>query len=73
MNSRIPTPSKSIFTKREFEILKLISDGNSSKQIANHLKVTEATVKTHRKNILKKAGGKNIMQIIKDCVTTNII
>lgn len=73
MNIELPTLSRSIFTKRELEILTLISDGNSSKQIANHLAVTEATVKAHRKNILKKAEGKNIVQIIKESIKVGII
>ena len=73
MNRIIPALSISIFTKRELEILTLISDGNSNKQIAHHLSVTDATVKAHRKNILKKAEGKNIVQIIKEIIKVGVI
>jgi len=41
-------------THRELEILKLISNGKSNKAIANELGITEATVKVHVKNLLKK-------------------
>lgn len=73
MNRIITTLNRNIFTKRELEILTLISDGKSNKQIAQHLSVTEATVKVHRKNILKKAEGKNIVQIIKNSIKAGVI
>lgn len=61
------------FSKREIEILKLISNGNSSKEIAKNLSISELTVKEHRKNILKKANVKNTSQLIKSCVLQGII
>ncbi|MET1254432.1 two-component system response regulator NarL [Aliikangiella maris] len=45
-------------TQRELEILKFIADGKSNKVIANNLGITEATVKVHVKNLLKKLGLK---------------
>jgi len=41
-------------TQRELENLKLIASGKSNKDIANKLGITEATVKVHVKNLLKK-------------------
>jgi len=41
-------------TPREIEILRLIADGNSNKQIAGRLSIGEATVKSHMTNILAK-------------------
>jgi len=41
-------------TKREVEILRHITRGNSNKVIGNSLGITEATVKVHIKNLLKK-------------------
>ncbi len=41
-------------THRELENLKLIAAGKSNKDIANKLGITEATVKVHVKNLLKK-------------------
>ncbi len=43
-----------IFSEREFEIIKLISEGMDSEQIANKLFLSVNTVNTHRRNILKK-------------------
>jgi DNA-binding NarL/FixJ family response regulator len=44
-------------TEREIAVLRLIATGNSNKQIANHLSVGEATVKSHVTNILSKLGA----------------
>jgi len=46
-------------TQRELENLKLIANGKSNKDIANKLGITEATVKVHVKNLLKKLGLKS--------------
>ncbi|MCE6989927.1 response regulator transcription factor [Dyadobacter sp. CY323] len=43
-----------MFTKREIEIIHLISKGKTSRDIALKMFVSEYTVKTHRKNILRK-------------------
>lgn len=45
-------------TQRELEILKSIAEGKSNKVIANKLGITEATVKVHVKNLLKKLNLK---------------
>jgi two-component system NarL family response regulator len=43
-------------TPREFDVLKQIVDGNSNKEIAAALEVSEATVKTHINSLLGKLG-----------------
>jgi DNA-binding NarL/FixJ family response regulator len=44
-------------TAREAEVLRLISEGNANKIIADQLSITEETVKGHVKNILSKLGA----------------
>jgi two-component system NarL family response regulator len=46
----------SILTARELEVLELIVGGQSNKEIAASLKITEATVKSHINSILSKLG-----------------
>ena len=41
-------------TNRESEILQLIADGKTNKEIANFLQLSRKTVETHRLNIMKK-------------------
>jgi len=52
------------FTKREFEIIKLIESGLSSEQIAKKLFLSTFTINTHRGNILKKSGKAHISELI---------
>lgn len=41
-------------TKREVEVIKMISQGYTSSEIAEHLSLSPFTIQTHRKNIFKK-------------------
>lgn len=43
-------------SEREIEILELLAEGLSSPQIADRLFLSVHTVRTHRKNIIKKLG-----------------
>jgi two-component system NarL family response regulator len=63
--SRIPPPvaerlaermSAPTLTGRETEVLQLIVGGNSNKEIASALTISEATVKTHINSLLSKLG-----------------
>jgi DNA-binding CsgD family transcriptional regulator len=55
-----------VFSKREFEIIKLIEAGLSTAQIAEKLFLSPFTVNTHRANILEKAGKTHISDLIYD-------
>jgi DNA-binding NarL/FixJ family response regulator len=44
-------------SEREIDVLRLIAAGNSNKQIADHLIVAEATIKSRVTNILSKLGA----------------
>lgn len=55
-------------TKREMEVIKLISEGLSSIEISKALFISEDTVKTHRKNALSKSECKNIHQLVAKCI-----
>ncbi|CAI8703229.1 DNA-binding response regulator [Chryseobacterium sp. IT-36CA2] len=60
-------------TRREMEILKLICDGNSSKDISEKLFISINTVETHRKRILLKLNAKNSVGIVKYAIENHII
>jgi DNA-binding CsgD family transcriptional regulator len=53
-----------IYTKREFEIIKLIELGLNSEQIAEKLYLSHFTVNAHRANILKKSNRTNMSELI---------
>lgn len=60
-------------TKRELEVLKLISDGHSSKQISEKLFISINTVETHRKKILLKLNVKNSVGMVKYAVEHHML
>ena len=51
-------------TKREKEIVQLILDGKSTKEMAESLFLSFLTVQNHRKNILNKLQVKNVAQLL---------
>ncbi len=63
----------SIFTKREFEIIKLIQLGFSTEQLAEKLFVSTNTVNVHRGNILKKSGKARFTELIYDLKDQGIL
>ncbi|MFN8274768.1 MAG: LuxR C-terminal-related transcriptional regulator [Flavobacteriaceae bacterium] len=59
------TQSYSLFTRRERQVLKLIVEGRSSKEIADELFISYHTVNAHRKNILSKAQVKTPFELLR--------
>ncbi len=49
---------------RELEIIKLIAQGLTNKQIAAELFISEKTVETHRKNIFRKTSTHNVGSLL---------
>jgi DNA-binding CsgD family transcriptional regulator len=62
-----------LFSKREKEIIGLMSNGLTSKEIAEKLFISNDTVRTHRKNILRKAGVSNTISLIRYAIINSIL
>lgn len=60
-------------TPREVEITKLIAKEYSTRQIADILFISERTVETHRKNILKKTGTNNVVGLVRYAYKNNLV
>lgn len=60
-------------TKREKEILKLLYEGLTNKEIAEQLFVSERTVIGHKTNLLSKTGCKNAIGLISFALKNRII
>ncbi|MBT31001.1 MAG: DNA-binding response regulator [Thalassobius sp.] len=58
---------------KESEILKLISDGLTTKEIADQLYISTRTVETHRANMMKKLTVKNSAELIRKASELNLI
>lgn len=64
--------SNSILTQRELDILRLIIGENTSIEISEKLNLSQFTVETHRRNIFKKTGAKNMIGLLKFAIDNNI-
>jgi DNA-binding NarL/FixJ family response regulator len=64
---------KEKLSQREIEIIRLISDGMSTKQIADSICLSPFTIETHRKNINSKLNVKNVGELLKVARQENII
>lgn len=60
-----PFLRKQMLTKRELEVLRLISQAMSNKEIARKLFISDQTVSVHRKNIMRKLGVSNTAGLLK--------
>ena len=65
--------AQGIMSKRELNVLRLIGDGASTKEIADNMCLSEKAVEYHRSNILKKLGSNNMAQAISQAVRLGIL
>jgi two-component system response regulator NreC len=65
--------SYELLSPREREILQLLAEGRSNKDVANLLNLSLYTVETHRSNILKKLGLHSVPELILYAVRKNLI
>ncbi len=62
-----------LLTERELEILKFITQGKSTTDIADQLFISTHTVKSHRKNLLRKLNQKNSAGLVSFALKNNLI
>lgn len=62
-----------ILTDRELEILKLLAQDYTNREIANILNIATTTVDTHKKNIMSKLGVKNALGLALYLVKNKVI
>lgn len=60
-------------TDRELEILKLIAEGFSNKEVGDKLFISHRTVDTHRTNIMKKIDVQNIAGLIRFALKNGLV
>jgi DNA-binding NarL/FixJ family response regulator len=60
-------------TPREHEVVQLLAEGKSSKEVATLLNLSTKTAETHRSNIMRKLGFHSIRDIVVYAIKNNII
>ncbi|MCA2176525.1 response regulator transcription factor [Nonomuraea glycinis] len=63
----------SILTPREEEIVKLIAEGHSSKEIADLLVISIKTVERHRANVLSKLGMRDRLELTRYAIRAGLV
>ncbi len=66
-------PGIPTLSRRELEIIKLIASEHTNAQIADALFISERTVETHRKNMLRKTNHKNMVGLLKYVMDNHMI
>jgi DNA-binding NarL/FixJ family response regulator len=59
--------------RREREVLRLIVEGLRTPAIAKHLRITVGTVQAHRRNIMRKLGLRNVVDLTKHAIREGIV
>lgn len=72
VNKYNPTVSE-LLTEREIEVITLIALEYSGKEISEFLFISNNTVETHRKNIMKKLKAKNTISLVKYAIKNKLI
>lgn len=73
LRSGIHKQNKPMLTRREIEVLKLIAEGLTNREIAEKLFVSDSTVDSHRKNLIAKLAVKNTAALIRMAMEEKII
>lgn len=72
-NMAIEGESHKRLSEREMEVLELVSNGKTTKEIAQALFVSTRTVETHRVNMMKKLNVQNTAELIKKAAHLQLI
>ena len=63
----------SVLTPREEEVVKLIAEGNSSKEIDDTLVISVKTVERHRSNVLQKLGMRDRLELTRYAIRAGLV
>jgi len=60
-------------SQREREVLALLAAGKRSRQIAEHLHVSTATIEVHRRNIMRKLGLRTVAELTRYAIREGLV
>lgn len=69
----LPTTQKTKISKRESQVLNLITHEFTNKEIASALFISKQTVATHRKNLIHKLSVRNTAGLVRRSIELGII
>jgi len=66
-------PAQPMVSSREREIVQLLAEGKSSKEVASFLNLSVSTVETPRSNIMRKLGIHSLSELVLYAIRNNIV
>ena len=66
-------PARSLLSAREREILQLLAEGRSNREVGKMLNISAKTVRTHRANMMEKLNSHSITDLVRYAIRNNII
>jgi DNA-binding NarL/FixJ family response regulator len=66
-------PERRVLTPREREIVQLLAEGKTNKEVATALGITVKTAETHRSNIFRKLDLHSIPQLVRYAIRNHVI
>lgn len=73
IHADVPAPKVEEPTTREREIIQLLAEGKSNKEIADLLAVTVKTVETHRSNLMRKLHLHSLADVIRYAIRNRLV
>jgi DNA-binding NarL/FixJ family response regulator len=73
MRRELPESLRDRLTSREREIVQLLAEGKSSKEVASSLNISVKTAETHRANIMRKLQLHTVSELVRYAVRNQII
>ncbi len=73
--SRGPRQARKLnsLTPRQKEILRLVAQGNTNREVAHHLKISVRTVEVHRFNLMRRLRVRNVAQLIRQALLLRLL
>lgn len=71
--SPVATVEQDSLTARELQVVKLIAEAHTNRQIADVLSLSEKTVESHRANLLAKLGMRDRVEIVRYAIRRGLI
>lgn len=72
-NTSPTAPPLDVLTPREIEVLKMVAEGYTNQEIADHLVLSIKTVQAHRANVMEKLGLHDITQLVRFALLHRLI
>lgn len=69
----VPMSPLELLTPRQREVLQLVAEGNTTKEIADKLDLSPKTVETHRSDIMSRLGIRDVAGLVRFAVRTGLV